>query len=204
MPQHLMDPIIKKAERGGGRKAIASMRLTSKSWHAAVKEHPGVRGGYRVKRQADLVRLSKAMPNLIGVEIRSTKSSISLKPLAALSKLMGLWITGANSVEDGNLSSAILSGLPSSLKKLHLRNIHVPPDCLQASNLDNLTAISIETVRNKEDEIWQLLACLPKLKVDILHPAHDREGCVHDAQSSFIYHLVSTQIDASLCRKGLS
>lgn len=157
-----MDLVIQHLDGFGARSSIASMRLVSKAWLAAVIAYPGILSLISIEKQADLAELHKLMPNMVGLEMVSLQKELNLEPISALTHLTYLSLSGHDPF--GELY-ADLSPLPKSLRKLQISMAHVPPDCFENLKFVELRSLSFEIRQNEEPEVWKLLQCLPKLEV---------------------------------------
>ena len=163
MPQHLMELIIKELHGFNLNRSLACMRLVSKSWLAAVTAHPGNLQLDSVENQRDLLQLCKLLPNMGGLEFSTRRMKLNLKALSTLSGLSHLSLVGVRGKKEE--LSADISVLPRSLKELHLKSVHMPPECFQSLQCVDLTSLSLHYGRNEEEDVHELLQHLPKLKV---------------------------------------
>ena len=144
------------------------MRLVSKAWLAAVTAYPGILEDIEIEKQADLAKLRKLMPNMVGLEIGSDRDKLNLKPLSALKQLTYLNLSGADPFFEEDELQADLSPLPESLRKLKVSRVYVPPDCFKNLKFGELRSLSFGFGQNKQAEIWRLLRYLPVLEVDLI------------------------------------
>ena len=155
-----MELIIKKLDEPYSRKSKGRMRLVSKSWLAAVTAHPGTLKCKSIKEQDELLRLCQLLPNMTGLDLRTRRRELDLRPLSLLSQLSHLSLAG-NVVK---LHSDI-SALPKSLRALCLKPVSLTPDGFKNLQCVNLTFLSLQSSRTWTNEAWELLRHLPDLKV---------------------------------------
>ena len=183
VPLPLMELIIEKLDGFSGNGSLASMRLVSKSWLAAVTAYPGLLSDVEVEKASDMKNLRKIMPNVVGLEL-SCNNKINLQPLSALSKLTYLSLAGQYpSREDEGELQANLSVLPKSLDTLRLKSVYVLPKCLTRLKCVDLRSLVFCFGRNKTAEVLELLQCFPQLEV---HPHIPTLGgnCLHTLQTN--------------------
>ena len=164
MPPHLMSLVMDHLDN----KTMASMRLVSKAWHAAVKEHPVSPKPISVKRATDLQRLCQILPNMSKLELSSKAERLNLTPFSALSMLSHLSLAGRErpwSVREGAELRASLGGLPSSLRSLQLECVDVGLHNIKHVKFVGLTSLSFRFRRIQNPAVWQLVQHLPQLKV---------------------------------------
>ena len=139
LPPHLMGLVIDHFDN----KTIASIRLVSKAWHAAVKEHPVSPKPTSDTRAADLQRLCQILPNMSELELSSGAERLNLNLLSALSKLTHLSLARRDfSWTPRPELRASLGGLPSSLRSLQLEFIDVCPHNVKHVKFVSLTSLS--------------------------------------------------------------
>ena len=166
LPQHLMDVIFTKVEAEGGMTSVAIMRLVSKAWLAAFKEHPWKLEPKQVRKFRDLQKLCKMIPNMSSLTLSNLEVHVRLAPLSVLSGLTELKVRGDNLPGWGSGQLFVnLSGLPKSLLKLQLSSIDVPPLCLLSLGLVNLRSLSYYDRTCRFYAFPVLLENLPNLEV---------------------------------------
>ena len=165
LPQNLMDLILDLAEIVGGRQAIASMRLVSKSWRDAIREHPVTPKPLTINTRSDFVKLCDIIPHMTRLEFSSPRW-LDLRPLSNQSSLTHLCISGTLYFESNPCGQADLSVLPSNLRSLKLRNIFFLEgslgDLRKHGSLRSLTLGLRPCLRSVQQE---LLQNLPNLEV---------------------------------------
>ena len=165
LPQHLMDLILDSAEVVGGKKCIASMRLVSRSWLAAVRGHPMKPKAMLLTANHDLVKLCGIMPHMAGLDFNCSKECLDLGPLSAQSSLTHLSIGSDQTLHQClPLTGANLSPLPSSLRDLVLRRVSVQPGDLESLKFVSLRSLTL-CCTPSFPAIKELLKCLPDLEV---------------------------------------
>lgn len=150
------------------RSTIASMRLVSKSWLAAVREHPIIPKHIAVTRADDLKKLCAIMPNMRGVKLSSAVGRINLTPLSALSTLEHLSLGGIASLHGlaGRAElHASLHVLPSSLRSLQLQYVSFCPKYIRSLKFVSLRFLSFRFWAFSEPAVWDMLPYLPQLEV---------------------------------------
>ena len=169
LPHHLWHVVFEKAMETGGNAVLDSMRLVSKTLHAAVREYPTSFKIHTIRQCEELQNLRNNLPNLtnLSLELSSPIAADELQHLSASSKFTELSIA----YDDG--SGAIyklprsFSYLPSSLGKLCLSNVKVAKDCLASLKFVELRDLSLSYGEDKDFMIWQMLQHLPAVKVYI-------------------------------------
>ena len=164
LPPHLMGLVIDCSDC----KTIACIRLVSKAWHAAVKEHPLSPKPIRVAKTDELQRLCQILPNMSGLELSSRAGRIVLNPLSALSTLRDLSLAGRDCSWQPSQRAELcanLGGVPSSLRSLQLQFIQLCPQNVNSVKFVNLSSLSFRSRRDSNSAVWVLLQHLPQLKV---------------------------------------
>ena len=159
-----MGLVIDRSDGG----TIASMRLVSKAWLAAVREHPIIPKHKAVTRADDLKKLCAIMPNMRGVELSSAARRINLSPLSALSTLEHVSLAGTASPH--GLAGAIelcasLRALPSSLRSLQLQYVSFCPKYIRSLKFVSLRFLSFRFWAFSQPAVWDMLPYLPQLEV---------------------------------------
>ena len=171
LPQHLMELVVGKAEVVGGRRAVASMRLVSSSWHAAIRAYPGTLRNIEVERPSQIADLQKIMPEVACLEVGSKEEEMDLGLLSELTRLTSLKLGrlqrfwGVYATRQLAPYSADLSVLPTSLRRLQLQDACVVPEGINSLTCSELTSLSFAFGKNRKSDLWKLLRNLPKLKV---------------------------------------
>lgn len=166
LPQHLADFVIDVLDENSAKKALAALRLVSKSCKAVVA---GYRGSFKkeiVRDSRVLLNLRKSLPSLASLCISSPGPDlVGSEQLLHFSDLhhIQLWNSGH---QYGEIFVA-LADLPSSLQKLELRKI-----CFYTSGLWDLKCIGVTYLSiewdhdyNEMKDVCQLVLHLPALKV---------------------------------------
>lgn len=164
LPHHLMGLIIDKSDR----ETTANMRLVSKAWHAAVREHPMSPKPIEINSAGDVGDLCEMMPNMPELVLRSEGESINLRPLSGLSRLTHLRLTGSDSSQECKEPAELrakISDLPSSLRVLQLWYIDVCTHNLKSLAFVSLKILSFRFRWLSHPAVWKLLKHLPNLEV---------------------------------------
>ena len=166
LPQHLMDLILDSVLVVGGNGCIASMRLVSKSWLAAVRAHPMKPKHMSLTANHDLVKLCGIMPHMAGLDFNCAEHRPDLSPLSAQTSLSHLSIGGHGDLrEPPLLTGADLSHLPKSLRSLALQTVSVQPGSFGSLSFASLRELTIDGV-SASPALQELLTCLPNLEVN--------------------------------------
>ena len=163
-----MIKIVKALATSGNSKTIASLRLVSKAWLAAVREHPTISKHIEVTKCGDLRKLCKIIPKLAQLTISSKERKINLRPLSSLTSLSRISIYGYDygiTLPLNEQLFANLSHLPSSLAELQLLSVEIRVSCLRSLQMTNLRMLTIQLDPCRIPPIWDLLQCLPNLEV---------------------------------------
>ena len=167
LPQHLMEPIVIQVEAIGGQRALASMRLASRSWHAAVRASPVTLKDIKINYPEDLLQLHRVAPNLATLELGYASREFDLGTLCSFTQLTALSLNGQLYTGHGS-PLADISALPGRLRRLHIKGTHLPVWCFADLKIVDLTFLSFQFLENKKPEVWRLLQDLPKLRVRML------------------------------------
>ena len=164
--------VVRKLDGMGYRKAIASLRLVSQSWKAAVREHPMRANPIRVERNCELRKLCQIMPKMRELSIFSQEQVINLLPLSGLTSLTKVSLYGFEyaALTEVPQLRANLSTLPSTLKTLNLTYVDLPPNCLNSLNVTNLKLLNLELEATRILAVWKMLQQLPNLEVIVCLP----------------------------------
>ena len=164
-----MSVILDSAEAIGGKKCIASMRLVSKSWLAAVRAHPIKPKHMTLTANQDLVKLCAIMPHIVSLEFDCSGKGLDLSPVSAQSSLTHLSISGHTYPQRHTstplITGAILSHLPNSLCSLVLQGICVQPENLGSSRFARLRELTFD-ILSAFPAFQELVKCLPNLEVN--------------------------------------
>lgn len=158
--------IIRELAANGNTKAIASLRLVSKSWRAAVREQSMTLENVEVARCGDLRKLCKIVPKIDKLAISCNEPKVNLRSLSGLTSLRAISIAGCKyALEIDTLFLADLSHLPSSLTKLQLSCTETYSSCLRSLKITDLRVLTLQYDPFRQPKIWSLLQCLPNLEV---------------------------------------
>ena len=129
LPPDLIDTVMKEIQGVCGFKGLASCRLVSKAWLAAVQQYPGKAG---CTANADnMEALCQILPNMASVAVSSDAESatFNLRPLQSCSQLTSIeLLTTATSFRYYTILD-----LPSTVKEAEVRNIDVDYNSLANS-----------------------------------------------------------------------
>lgn len=161
--------IIRQLALASNMEAIANLRLVSKAWLAAVREHPMTLDKVLVEKCGDLRKLCKIIPKITGLYMDCNERKINLRPLSALTGLSSVSITGYKyDYKVKQQLYADLSYLPSSVTDLGLVCIDIRSSCLRSLKITNLRLLNIKFDPYQAPRIcWDLLQRLPNLEVQI-------------------------------------
>ena len=173
-----MELLLKKLREIGGMKAAAVLRLVCKAWLTAFTDFSGS-AQLSIEEVADkpLERLCKMMPRLSDLSIRNASQQLDVSPLASCSHLTKLQYNGMHEdvrTHEYPTLNRDLSLLPKSLRELEFEGIDLDQGSFSHVNFTELTKlICAHACTNKQqNELWDLLQCLPALKVALILSFH--------------------------------
>ena len=113
----------------------------------------------------------KLRPRMVSLLVDSESlGTIKLDPVSSLTHLTSLDLTGEAFEHFGDTcveSLVELGYLPSSLKELALDSVYADSGTFSRLHCPSLTNLLLSWEQNTDEEIAQLLRCLPSLKVCI-------------------------------------
>ncbi len=173
LPQHIATLILSKIEAEEGTAAAATIRLVSKSWHAAFNEFAANEFAARVQMKGDkpdqLKALCQLLPHTREVFFNKASKRLDLDWTAQLSFLTALtiWHDRSEKPYEAGMGCA-LSNLPTRLRELCLDGVHLLLEPVNNVDLPLLTSLQFAWKPNIPSNAWSLLLCLPALKVSHL------------------------------------
>lgn len=163
-----MISIVRELAANGNMKAIASLRLVSKAWRAAVREHPVTFKDIRVTKWGDLRKLNKISHQISQLTIGCNQRKLNLCPLSSLTNLRSIGITGYR--DDWSVKQQLYAGLshlPGSLTELQLAFVELRSSSLRSLKITDLRVLTLQFSPYHSPNIWSLLQCLPNLEVNL-------------------------------------
>ena len=129
-----------KIEAQEGVKAVADLRLLSKSWHQAFTQYRGLEARIvlHAKEAAHLLAVSELLADMSHLYLYPTKENMDLSPITSLSRLTSLQLFAYKAYRaqpTQTKSEFSISLLPTSLRELwlvdyaklrHMDNLHLP------------------------------------------------------------------------------
>ena len=156
-----------KLAKGYHTTDLATLRLTLKSWRAALKEYPIELVVCKHHPAKALPAICKNLPNMLGLSIWSANKRMNLDLLAELSRLTGLCIM-SDGVIPSSMPALKFSLLPPTLRLLSLHGAELIPEALGSIHLPSLTKVIFLWQETEPSDVWQLVQQLPSLKVNNL------------------------------------
>ena len=159
--------VVRELAINGNRKAIASLRLVSKAWQAAVREHPVTFKDIQVTKWGDLRKLDKISHKISQLTLSCNQRKLNLCPLSSLTDLRSIGITGYR--DDWSVKQQLyadLSHLPGSLTELQLAFVELRSSCLRSLKITDLRVLTLQFSPYHSPKVWSLLQCLPDLEVN--------------------------------------
>ena len=145
--------------------SLAELRLVSKSWHAAFKEHAAKPEIWLIQGQPNaLKRLCDLHPNMLDLTVRTSHPDISLLPIEGCSHLTSLNVQGDCCVSDVDEVNLNLAFVPPSVTRLKLDEVSLAGTCFDDLKCLHLTSLDWMGIRRLAD-MYALLPLLPALEV---------------------------------------
>ena len=161
-----MDLIFGELVARVGIKAFAILRLVSRTWLAAMTEHPvSPMKPIAVEDRTNVRKLVQLMPQMERVQLCSMDSSINLGPLSTLTSLTQLKIEGHSKPGQQSETVANLTSLPPTLRELQLSCVQIPPSHFKYMKCCLIIVLRLKFGQALQPEIGRLLNLLPELKV---------------------------------------
>lgn len=165
LPLELHHMVMRVLERARGLRAILSMRLVSKSWHAAFKDYPGA-AMCTINEHSDLSEMCGIMPAMSQLEIRVEGQQLELGHLQACTNLRSLSITCMNRGYQGYEKLIIcLDSITNTVESLELWGVRMQALPSQGSAL---TKLALHSACNTPREFWKMIVGLPQIKVSLV------------------------------------
>ena len=167
LPQEHIDDILRTVQASCGLKGLASCRLVSKSWLAAVQLYP-----VDARDTQEVYKLRKIFPNLASMAITCKPGAhLSLGPFRNYSQLTSISLSARAASGRPELT---LVNLPSTLRAAELQNFFLPPNTFANVTtsltqlhyqLDGHASRQLKSVHKQFPRQWEWMQDLQHLQV---------------------------------------